>query len=54
MNEEKALKILGITSLSEHEVYEQAKQQLNELYKNNFTMLSRPLEKGKTEELSKK
>ncbi|WP_341816973.1 ankyrin repeat domain-containing protein [Wolbachia endosymbiont (group A) of Agelastica alni] len=54
MNEEEALKILGITSISEHEVYEQTKQQLNELYKNNFTMLSRPLEKGKTEELSKK
>jgi hypothetical protein len=40
MKEEEALRILGITSVSDHEICEQAKQQLNELYKSNFTMLS--------------
>lgn len=54
MKEEEALEILGITSFSDHEIVEQAKQQLNELYKSNFTMSSYFLEKDNTEELSKK
>ncbi len=54
MNEEEALKILGITSFSDHEICEQAKQQLNELYKNNFTILSHLVKKDSPEELSKK
>lgn len=54
MNEEEALKILGITSFSDHEICEQAKQQLNELYKNNFTILSHLVKKDSPEEPSKK
>ncbi|WP_353283086.1 ankyrin repeat domain-containing protein [Wolbachia endosymbiont (group A) of Pogonocherus hispidulus] len=54
MNEEEALKILGITNLSDFEIVEQAKQRLNELYKSNFTTLSYLLKKDDTEELSKK
>jgi|GEM_PF-2887101 len=54
MKEEEALKILGITSLSDCDIVKQAKQQLNELYKSNFTMLPRFLEKDNTGELLKK
>lgn len=55
MNKGKALEILEIANnLSDHEIVEQAKQQLKKLYERSCITLSRSVKKDNLEELSKK